>query len=1030
MEALEALPTLEERDRCCLSFMRTISDLDSKLDREKAINYADQLRDHQGINRASFQAVNKLRNQVVKKRISSENIHEGNIKWIDPYGVDPKGHDHYLDELCNSFYAKTRNLIDMNVKLSETTEKDDMYDDVLHHWTTTNEKCAKFMGREDVLDQIRDYLLSMTDEPLILHGESGHGKTSIMAKAASSVQSWLLEDGRNIQTTTIVRFCGTSPMSSNIRALLPSLCHQMAYTTDRFRHLVPNTYKNVKKYFLDFLSQGEFRGLVVIFLDALDQLSSNDGAHKLDWLPAKIAKNVKIVVSTLPEHILKQLKAKITNEERYIQVDPLDPKACADILDCWVKNGGKMLQFRQWQVVKEAFEKCSLPLFIQLTYRNVLKWHSYQEAEELSLNHCVNDSINALFNCLEAKYGKILVAHALAYLTASGGLSEAELDDILSLDDIALNSVFTFWEPPIRRTPPNLIQRIRSDISSYLVEREDSDMNVLYWYHRQFIETATARYLSDPAMCKHIHGTIADYFLGTWSGMRKKPFLYEPNLMERLERTEREGEAVRYVPEQPLIFTTFNTTKRYNLRKLNNLPYQLAKAGRLDELKSEVYFNYDWISTKLAACSIQNVIADYNLVYDKETDLVGDALRMCESALSMDVKVLGLELTGRLLPHAPKHERIRWLIKQCDIAAVTTSGLVPNWQTYTCPGGPLQYVCEAEASINSSIDVTTIESPDRVLLTAKPAYSTRMRIWDITQGEPRLDFELPPGSTIYPTLDGQFITLFKKNKSLQIFRVESGEMCGDVPYANGVMQQTAVGNKYTAFTLQQAVGPCVIDLEARSLIHRFQYQSDAVAISADDRYLLCSSGQLIAFHEFPLMERRCLIQAPDLPLKLVFHRHDPKRFFAMFKNSELCAYKMDLVHKTNKSHGVLHDIDLKDFKVSHTNTLLLARALRCLFVFTIDDTCTYKLRYRVVNMPSGVFQEKLSTFREAGFTPDDALLVAGRHTYLGVWKADTGEPLRLLQMAVSPIQNLFTSAIENKVITVLKDNSIQVCIHT
>ena len=58
------------------------------------------------------------------------------------------------------------------------------------------------------------------------------------------------------------------------------------------------------------------------------------------------------------------------------------------------------------------------------------------------------------------KHGKVFVAHSLAYLTVSkGGLSESELDDVLSLDDEVLNSVYTFWEPPIRRIPPNMWTR-------------------------------------------------------------------------------------------------------------------------------------------------------------------------------------------------------------------------------------------------------------------------------------------------------------------------------------------------------------------------------------------------------------------------------------------------------------------------------------------------------------------------------------------------------------------------------------------
>ena len=94
----------------------------------------------------------------------------------------------------------------------------------------------------------------------------------------------------------------------------------------------------------------------------------------------------------------------------------------------------------------------------------------------------------------------------------------------------------------------------------------------------------------------------------------------------------------RYVAAQPIIFqqndkTTAATTApdvtplsssvaaaktRYNLRKLNQLPYHLAQAGRQLSLMQQVLFNYEWIHAKLTAVSVQKVISDYNLLTDHD----------------------------------------------------------------------------------------------------------------------------------------------------------------------------------------------------------------------------------------------------------------------------------------------------------------------------------------------------------------------------------------------------------------------------
>jgi hypothetical protein len=77
------------------------------------------------------------------------------------------------------------------------------------------------------------------------------------------------------------------------------------------------------------------------------------------------------------------------------------------------------------------------------------------------------------------------VFHALAYITAAkSGLSESELEDLISLDDKVLDDVYQYHLPPVRRIPPLLWTRIRNDLPNYLSEREADGISVMNWYHR------------------------------------------------------------------------------------------------------------------------------------------------------------------------------------------------------------------------------------------------------------------------------------------------------------------------------------------------------------------------------------------------------------------------------------------------------------------------------------------------------------------------------------------------------------------
>lgn len=126
---------------------------------------------------------------------------------------------------------------------------------------------------------------------------------------------------------------------------------------------------------------------------------------------------------------------------------------------------------------------------MKLVFDEIKLWKSYTKTQEKDLAKTVSTSINKLLGRVENQHGHILVEHALSYITASkSGLSEAELEDLISLDETVLNDVYQYHLPPIRRIPPLLWTRIRNDVPNYLVEREAQGVSVVSWYHRQFAE--------------------------------------------------------------------------------------------------------------------------------------------------------------------------------------------------------------------------------------------------------------------------------------------------------------------------------------------------------------------------------------------------------------------------------------------------------------------------------------------------------------------------------------------------------------
>ena len=1011
----------KDRENNAVVYIREIEDLEENTVDVLAKRYIDLYPDSADINQEAAAALEDLKQKAVNK-LPVFNIRKSTVKWSQK-GIDSKLHAGYLLKMCNHFYRTVQALVDRNMAKRNKLVDDSLFHEISQHWSVAKGRCNTFIGRNEMLQTVREYLLGNSNQALVVHGESGSGKTSLMAKAASLVNSNIADSPReDVNLAVVLRFIGTTPKSSSIQQLLHSISHQIAYLTGSYRHKVPDNYTSLKAYVVDLLQRGNFNGMLVIFLDAVDQLSSSNGAHTMDWLPARLASNVKVIVSTLPAKatILDRLRSKIS--DNYIQVTSLPFSDCLHVMNVLLELTDRDITYSQWKLVKEAFEHCTLPLFITLTFQEVIQWKSYDDIPHDTLMHTVEACIHKLFDRLERKHGKVFVSRALGYITAAkNGLSEAELEDILSLDDDVLNSVFTLWEPPIRRIPPSLWSRLYLEIQAFLVEREADGIVVLSWYHMQFVIAAVERYLEKDDEFHKIHWIISEYYLGTWSGTEKKPFKYTRKLMKRLKRTSSESAACRYVPEQPLLLRKTGVSERYNSRKMSQLPYSLINSGQFGLVKTHCFCKFEWIYTKLKATSLQQVIADFALFEDRETELVADALRMSGSALKLNPNCLGPEISGRLLPHVSNYSIIRHLVHQCDLMSQFHCPLVPNCQIYSAPGGPLQYECEIDIDIKSAVDTDVFQSPDGILMTAKPYYSTCLKVWELTRGEIRQDMQMPVGQ-VHHSKDGRYLCIFTKNKWVTVYKTDSSEVYANVNYGYGVMLHVNISKKYLAFTTDRGVGPIVIDLEMGKVLHKFSFYAQTVAISPNESFLAFNSGRSILLYSLPLMERKCVGQTSDDPVQIMFTSKGAVCFI-LTQTKFLESVQFDVTNRVSTTHGVIHDLEMKDFTLSHSEKYILVRSMRCLYIIVTKDRT---ILHRLQQMPPGPFTETMTSFTGAGFTPRDAMVVASRYIYIAVWNTQTGEPMRLLQASVSPIVKLFTSNVLNKVVTFLQDKILQV----
>lgn len=220
-------------------------------------------------------------------------------------------------------------------------------------------------------------------------------------------------------------------------------------------------------------------------------------------------------------------------------------------------------------------------------------------------------------------------------------------------------------------------------------------------------------------------------------------------------------------------------SRRYNLRKLTELPYHLIKSGRFIDLASNVLFNYKWLYAALDSIGLQCLLVDFNeasralernlreledsgeplsgankggaqrlnvinealdlewrevsaadeLEADELSSMIGQlnvlesTMRLSCSAIQSDTQMLGPQLVGRLLPLVQSRPPTR--------AGGESSGASPMRPAKQAKMGETNYLaqlleqCDKDACFDCALSPTDhcLQSPDGLQLSSLEGHS-------------------------------------------------------------------------------------------------------------------------------------------------------------------------------------------------------------------------------------------------------------------------------------------------------------------
>lgn len=453
--------------------------------------------------------------------------------------------------------------------------------------------------------------------------------------------------------------------NSSLKQILSGICQQMASCHSQRYTTCLKDISYLKETFNVLLTTyEESSNHLILIIDGLDQMPDTHGPLDLTWLPKKLPSNVKLLISTTPTKsgFLPAIKAYYTESSLFCNLQPVTSKSCSQMLTTLLLACNRKITSGQQMYVNQAFKKCSLPLYVELLYRQVCDWGSDLEITPDTLVPGIHTNIGQFLDHLEEKHGKVMVARSLEYITLSRfGLTEAELTDILSCDDEVLLPLLQEEDcaPYKSRVPEVVVERLLLDLRGFLKSQNVLGTQTLFWVSRHFILVIHERYQGLDNQEK-IHSLIANYFSGRCVCGTAKPLLMpsrpNQNAMPKTIYDERQ------VPGQPWTFQPFTSSvtpsassehAHPDLRKLQELPFHLLKSGNTEELV-KVMMSQEFLHAMFCSTLVDELVfwleKTCHLVFSRELRLLVSVLKSSTCLLNSCPADLALVMHAKLFP--------------------------------------------------------------------------------------------------------------------------------------------------------------------------------------------------------------------------------------------------------------------------------------------------------------------------------------------------------------------------------------------
>jgi nephrocystin-3 len=345
-----------------------------------------------------------------------------------------------------------------------------------------------YIHRQDDFDRLTAHALDNSTQPLVILGESGIGKSALLANWGRDYQEKHSDD------LVFWHFCGSSPASTDPIAML----RRLMLTLQQYFHTdedIPTTAETVIEQLPLWLAKVQQRRMIVIF-DGLNQLEINQNIAR--WLPTFIPANIRLFLSTLSIQGV---------EGETFTIAPLSESEQGELIKRYLARFGRQLDDKYIEQLVAASQTDN-PLYLQVILEELRLFGNFSKLGERLAYYLEAKTIPDLYQKVLARLEEDyqlpeyphIVSQALCLLWATRrGLSESELLTLLS----TLSQRGAGGDLPQAVWSPLYLA-----LSSAIVNRAGL-LNFFHDYLRQAVEQS---YLTGADQKKVVHRQLADFF--------------------------------------------------------------------------------------------------------------------------------------------------------------------------------------------------------------------------------------------------------------------------------------------------------------------------------------------------------------------------------------------------------------------------------------------------------------------------------------------------------------------------------------